>query len=203
MTPHGAMLMRSFGARKERHIVRVCFSRGSRGKVGKACVSVPLGIRSKSGTAHHIFSLTMRAIVADRMALGIVRLRSVLTNPLVFAMLTFDSGFRRLGHGVLFFQHSEVAMMDRHRRLLCIGHRSLGSREVVSFVIRTTSARSGSTALAFLVVISLTTAGSTQVRPERYVPMPVSHACARIVPTGTGDKDIFSARRLMQNCRTS
>jgi hypothetical protein len=84
-------------------IVRGCFSRGSWGKVGEACVSVPLGIRSKLGTAHHPFSLTMRAVVADRMALGIVRLRPVLTNPLAFAMLTFNSGFRRLGHGVLFF----------------------------------------------------------------------------------------------------
>jgi hypothetical protein len=51
----------------------------------------------------------MRAVVADCMALGIGRLRPVPTSPLAFTVLAFDSGFRRLGHGVPFLQLSEVA----------------------------------------------------------------------------------------------
>jgi hypothetical protein len=46
----------------------------------------------------------MLAVVADRMAFGIGGLFPVLTGPLALAVLTFDSGFRCLGHGVPFLQ---------------------------------------------------------------------------------------------------
>jgi len=46
----------------------------------------------------------MLAVVADRMAFGIGRLRLVPTSPLAFAVLAFDSGLRGLGHGVPFLQ---------------------------------------------------------------------------------------------------
>ena len=51
----------------------------------------------------------MLAVVADRLALGIGRLRPVPTSSLAFAVLAFDSGFRRLGHGLSFLQLSEIA----------------------------------------------------------------------------------------------
>src|SRR5258708_13662882 len=51
----------------------------------------------------------MLAVVGDRMALAIDRLDPVPTNPLAFAVLAYDFGFQRLGHGVPFLQLSEVA----------------------------------------------------------------------------------------------
>jgi hypothetical protein len=64
----------------------------------------------RGGERSKLISLvTMLAVVGDRMALAIDRLHPVPTNPLAFAVLAYDFGFRRLGHGVPFLQLSEVA----------------------------------------------------------------------------------------------
>src|SRR3977135_4037409 len=51
----------------------------------------------------------MLAVVPDRIALAIDCLHPVPTNPLAFAVLAYDFGFRRLAHGLPFLQLSEVA----------------------------------------------------------------------------------------------
>ena len=86
---------------------------GSGDRFEQAFFSNPAIVRQdacRDGERSKLISLvTMLAVVGDRMALAIDRLHPVPTNPLAFAVLAYDFGFQRLGHGVPFLQLSEVA----------------------------------------------------------------------------------------------
>jgi hypothetical protein len=79
----------------------------------------------------------------------------------------------RHGSGLLKFASADATVETKIQRggrqlraavpPLTIGHSSSNSGEPVSFVIRTTNARAGSTALAFSVLILLAKAGATHV----------------------------------------